>query len=222
MKLLTQRLMLVWIALIASLLMSSVGIAACKDTPLLLQKRADGTLTEKESARLTSVMKWHLENADRFAKQRKDYLDSVANAKLGPEELLRQKELFFNQSATFLQSTLEAYASLNDGVYPYSLAPLVCSHMITELPLNPFTGEPFEQKGLGILARGEDSGVAYVPEYVRENGTPVVVGYWLVFVSREICRLDQDFQPPSPAKPLPGNWALPPDTALLLESHLPN
>lgn len=218
MSLFVKGMLLAGLSSIAYLIAVSPATGAC-DKPLLLQKSADGTLSEKESKRLNQAMKWWLERCDGFAEKQKSYLAFVESAEPGSEEMWQRKDEFFNEAVSHIQFGLEAYASLNDGTYPHSLGVLDCSGMMEQLPLNPFTGKPIHQKGLAALAGGQDSGVAYVPEYFRDHDAPVVVGYWLVAVSPEICRLEPDLHMPVPAKALPGNWLLPPDTVLVLESH---
>jgi hypothetical protein len=218
MRFFTKAILIAGISSIAYLIAVFPAAGAC-DKPLLLQKSADGTLSEQESKRLNQTMKWWLKRCDEFAEKQKSYLAFVESAEPDSKELWQRKEDFFNEALSLIQFGLEAYASLNDGMYPYSLGAFVCSGMTEQLPLNPFTGEPFKEKGLATLAGGEDSAVGYVPEYVRERDTLVVVGYWLVVVSPEICRLEPDLQLPVPAKALPGDWRLPPDTVLVLESH---
>ena len=214
-----MRLFLVGIMLAGA---SSLGVApimaGCKDKPLLLQKAADGTLSEKESKRLNRAMKWWLQQVDDYANERDSYLAFAAQPQSDSTELSQRKEEFFYESVSHLQFGVEAYASLNDGMYPYSVGALVCSGMMEELPVNPFTEGPLQEMGLTSLASGEYSGVAYVPQYVRVDGKALVVGYWLLAVSPEIHRAEA-VDTADPAEPLPGNWPLPPDAVLILESH---
>jgi len=188
------------------------------DQPVLLQKSAEGTLSEKEAKRLRLEMKRWLERSQRFAVQERDYLAYAEQADPESPELWQRKVDFFYESVSHVQFALEAYGSLNDGFYPYSLGALICSHLMDQLPVNSLTGVPLEQMGLGMLSSGGSSGLAYVPEYTRLDGKPVVVGYWLVAVSPEI-RRHEAMDTAEPARPFPGNWPQPADAILILESH---
>lgn len=217
MRLLTRATFVVGILAITCLLSVSRATGGC-DQPVLLQKSAEGTLSEKQAKRVRLEMKRWLERSQRFAEEERDYLAYAEQADPESPELWQRKVDFFYDSVSHIQFALEAYASLNDGFYPYSLGTLVCSHMMDDLPLNAFTGQALEEVGLTMLSSGELSGLAYVPEYIRLDGKPVVVGYWLLAVSPEVRRREA-MDTAGPARPLPGNWPQPPDTVLVLESH---